>query len=257
LSFAAHNPLRYLDPDGRDWTDPFRWVGRHAASAARFVAPRLPAALKLYTAGQGVVTGVTSCLETLGAGCALALFSADQAGSAMTELITGEPAPTVLGQIGGPTAQQIEEAIVDTAALVGAVKGPLTRATRPPLPADPPGTTAANAAEGERITDPSRLLPERAGPTGNIAPSEVAGKTPAQIDARARQLGLTPRGPDPASGRGAYIDPQTGQQRILSHPNASPPHGHVNNPAGQRIDINGNLVPPESPAAHLPLGGGG
>jgi hypothetical protein len=112
------------------------------------------------------------------------------------------------------------------------------------------------AAGGGRITDPSRLLPERAGPTGHISPSEVAGRTPAQIDARARELGLTPRGADPAGGRGAYIDPQTGQQRILSHPNASPPHGHVNNPAGQRIDINGNVVPPESPAAHLPLGGG-
>jgi RHS repeat-associated protein len=115
---------------------------------------------------------------------------------------------------------------------------------------------ATVAVGGGGITDPSRLLPERAGPTGHISPSEVAGRTPAQIDARARELGLTLRGADPAGGRGAYIDPQTGQQRILSHPNASPPHGHVNNPAGQCIDINGNVVPPESPAAHLQLGGG-
>ena len=33
-----------------------------------------------------------------------------------------------------------------------------------------------------------------------------------------------------------------GHQRILSHPNASPPHGHVNNPAGQRFTPNGDVV---------------
>ena len=99
----------------------------------------------------------------------------------------------------------------------------------------------------------SAFTTSRAGPIGHIAPSEVAGRTPAQIDVRARELGLTPRGPAPARGLGAYIDPQTGQQRILSHPNVTPPHGHVNTPAGQRIDINRNVVDPESPAAHLPL----
>jgi hypothetical protein len=66
-------------------------------------------------------------------------------------------------------------------------------------------------------------------------------------------LAWKPRGPAPAQGRGAYVDPQTGQQRILSHPNASPPHGHVNDPAGQRIGPDGSVVPPESPAAHLPI----
>jgi hypothetical protein len=103
------------------------------------------------------------------------------------------------------------------------------------------------------ITNPSRLLPERAGPTAHISPNEVIGRTPAQIGARAQQLGLQPRGPDPAMGRGAYIDPQTGVQRILSHPNATPPHGHVNNPAGLRIGPDGSVVPPNSPGAHLPI----
>lgn len=112
----------------------------------------------------------------------------------------------------------------------------------------------AKMSEGEEpVTDPGRLLPERAGPTGEISPTEVSGKTPGEIDARARELGLEPRGPDPAKGRGAYIDPQTGKQRILSHPEASPPHGHVNNPAGERIGPDGTVVPPESPEAHLPI----
>lgn len=87
-----------------------------------------------------------------------------------------------------------------------------------------------------------------------INPANVAGLKPHEIDVFARLMGLNPRGPDPMNGRGAYLDPITGNQRILSHPDAEPPHAHVNDPAGQRLDINGNNVPPESPDAHLPIG---
>ena len=108
----------------------------------------------------------------------------------------------------------------------------------------------------DRIEETGKLrgiLPERGGPTGHIWPHEVIDKTPAEIDLRARQLGLTPRGPDPAMGRGAYVDPQTGIQRVLSHPDATVPHAHVNDPSGKRIDRHGDHVPSESPAAHLPI----
>jgi hypothetical protein len=86
-----------------------------------------------------------------------------------------------------------------------------------------------------------------------IDPADVAGKTPQEIDQLAKDNGLIPKGPDPANGRGAYVDPATGEQRILVHPNDPCPHCHVNDPSGGRLDINGNLVPPESPGAHLPL----
>ena len=86
-----------------------------------------------------------------------------------------------------------------------------------------------NPTEGP-ITDPARLLPQRAGPTGQISPSEVVNRTPGEIHLRAQELGLKPMGPDPAMGKGSYIDPQTGIQRMLSHPDSPPfPHGHVNN----------------------------
>jgi RHS repeat-associated protein len=93
------------------------------------------------------------------------------------------------------------------------------------------------------------------GGSPSIHPSEVAGKTPAEIDAIANEKGLIPKGPDPMNGRGSYVDPVTGEQRILSHPNADTPHAHVNDPSGTRLDINGNPVPPESPGAHIPIGG--
>src|SRR5690606_6846417 len=95
--------------------------------------------------------------------------------------------------------------------------------------------------------DASRRSPD-------IDPRDVAGRTPSEIDGVARDAGLTPKGPDPMGGRGAYVDPVTGNQRVLIHPDAScGPHCHVNNPAGERLDINGQVVPLESPEAHLPL----
>jgi hypothetical protein len=97
----------------------------------------------------------------------------------------------------------------------------------------------------------SFIATEAASPV--IDPAEVAGMSPAEVDAFARENGLIPKGPDPAAGRGAYVDPVTGQQRILCHPDGcGGVHLHVNDPTGQRLDIGGNPVAPESPAAHLP-----
>ena len=87
----------------------------------------------------------------------------------------------------------------------------------------------------------------------NINPKDIVNKTPEQIDKLAKDKGLIPKGSNPQAGKGSYLDPATGKQRVLCHPNCSNPHGHVNNPGGQRLDINGNIVPSESPAAHLPI----
>ncbi|MEA9984126.1 MULTISPECIES: RHS repeat protein [Subtercola] len=88
-----------------------------------------------------------------------------------------------------------------------------------------------------------------------IEPARIADRSPAEIDAIARESGLLARGPDPMNGKGAYIDPITGEQRVLSHPNSSDGgHAHVNDPNGQRLDIDGNPVNADSPDAHLPIG---
>lgn len=93
-----------------------------------------------------------------------------------------------------------------------------------------------------------------AGGSPHIDPKDVGGKTPEEIEKLAGDKGLQPKGPDPKGGRGAFVDPVTGEQRVLVHPGGPCPHCHVNNPQGQRLDINGNVVARESPAAHLPLG---
>jgi len=88
-----------------------------------------------------------------------------------------------------------------------------------------------------------------------IKPSDVAGKSPQEIDKVAKDSGLVPKGPNPEAGQGSYVDPVTGKQRVLIHPDADcGPHCHVNDPQGNRLDVNGHIVEPESPEAHLPLG---
>jgi hypothetical protein len=85
----------------------------------------------------------------------------------------------------------------------------------------------------------------------HLYPRDFIGKTPEEIDRAAREVGLIARGPDPMNGKGAYIDPVTGRQRLLIHPNEG--EFHINNPDGERLDIDGQVVDPSSPSAHLPL----
>ena len=70
-----------------------------------------------------------------------------------------------------------------------------------------------------------------------IDPGDIAGKSPQEIDQAARNAGLVPKGPDPMAGKGAYVDPVTGEQRVLIHPDGPNPHAHVNDPAGNRLNI--------------------
>ena len=98
------------------------------------------------------------------------------------------------------------------------------------------------------------IFKSKKGGSPSIDPKEIAGKTPFEIDKIAREKGLIPKGPDPKMGQGAYVDPVTGKQRVLSHPNGScGAHCHVNNSSGQRLNIDGDVVPSESIDAHLPL----
>lgn len=90
-------------------------------------------------------------------------------------------------------------------------------------------------------------------PSPVIDPRDIAGKTSEEIDQHAKEKGLLPKGPDPMAGRGGYIDPQIGEQRLLCHVNCASPHAHVNDAEGRRLDINGNHTERDSPEAHLPI----
>jgi len=65
------------------------------------------------------------------------------------------------------------------------------------------------------------------------------GKTPQQIDEMFRAKGFEPRGPDPAAGKGGYVNPKTGRSYHIDPggmykrgPEA--PHVDINRPRGYR-----------------------
>jgi len=65
------------------------------------------------------------------------------------------------------------------------------------------------------------------------------GKTPAEIDKAMREKGYIPRGPDPANGKGGYVNPNTGRSLHIDPANnyGEPPHVDVNRPR----DYSGSL----------------
>jgi hypothetical protein len=244
-AYAGNNPVRRIDLtgfEGENFSDRLKrvtefWKGL-AQGGAEATVPggMIAAAASPNPRGENAAAFAQGRAAGQIIGGVVSIFSGGQTivGSAGLEVGSGGTATAVVVATGALATAQVANG---TAAIASGIKG---------------SQTSAATGEPPAGSSPPKLLPQSAGPTGEITTGEVAGKTPAEIAARANQLGLQGKGPDPASGRGAYVDPQTGQQRILSHPNASSPHGHVNNPAGARIGHGGEVVAPESPAAHIP-----
>ena len=113
-----------------------------------------------------------------------------------------------------------------------------------------------------RITDRRLTVATEVGDIELATPRDLAGSfEPRLVSKGARRVGgldapkgLVPKGPDPASGKGSYVDPVTGQATGVVSSIVVPSTPHANNPAVERQDINGNIVAPESPEAHLPFG---
>jgi RHS repeat-associated protein len=234
--YTIGNPMRYNDPSGHNWEDVIvtvvdfaQGVGAQVGYNNTVVA--LPSEINSFAPQAGestsmqvgrfvgnVVTAVQGVAEISG--------GAGLGGAGVAACATGVGCVATAPAVVGASAVIAHGATVAT---IGAVNA---------------GTQLGNAVMA--MTGSNSDSPQ-------IDPKDVAGKTPAEIDEFAKQKGLLSKGPDPQNGKGSYIDPVTGNQRILSHPLACPPHCHVNNAAGQRLDVNGNIVAPESPAAHLPL----
>ncbi len=217
-AYARNSPHSYTDPDGQvaqvvagaglgalvgggvylakaAFTGGFTWKGLGGAILGGAVSGGIAG----LTMGASLVVQVG---VGAGAGVAGGLASRGVETGSLTQMLDPKAiaVDAALGGVAGPIASKVVGAIASKAAPV--VKDLFAKAK---------AVVGKGAAKGGQ-----KLLPANAGPTAHISPSEVVGKTTAQIDARARELGLQPRGQDPASGRGAYVDPQTGQQRILS-----------------------------------------
>jgi hypothetical protein len=70
---------------------------------------------------------------------------------------------------------------------------------------------------------------------GGLAANPFRGKTPQEIDRMLKEKGFEPRGPDPVSGKGGYVDPKTGRSYHIDpggqyKKGAEEPHVDVNRP---------------------------
>ncbi len=273
-AYVEQNPWTQFDPEGLQISDapgslPPAGPGYHwEAQGNRDGVPLNPRRVKdsvqpLSPRTSGVIGAVGSGLEMIGGaataesgvGIAGIVHGGDNFWADLRQIATGQPTKSVTEKtITAVTGSPGEGAIVNNLVGVG-----LTGAS------GIVGATSNTDAIVDQVSQMNRdaqvttaeLKPSApATNSPSIHPSEVVGKTPAEIDALAKQKGLISKGPDPAQGKGSYIDPVTGKQRILSHPGEDPPTAHVNDPQGNRLNPQGNQVPKDSPDAHLPMSTG-
>ncbi|HWO26385.1 MAG TPA: hypothetical protein VNO30_46975, partial [Kofleriaceae bacterium] len=118
---------------------PWSWIKGKARAAGRFardeIAPRAMGAVKVWAGTAAFVAGAALCETGLGcvAGGPLMAMSADVGASGFGQVLDGSPHVTVAGQLGGSTAQAIEEGIVGAAGIVSAVRAlrPVSGNARP------------------------------------------------------------------------------------------------------------------------------
>ncbi len=270
--YVGDNPLNVVDPTGKEgvWSN----VGQTVLGVGEGLKSIGAGLLQIVQHPIGTAIDIGHSMAQVykqeGGGLGGILMAANQLNPVYQTMVAGFEMKEAIGRgdystVGKQGLNTVVGAVSSLTLAIGAVGG-VSRALGSRATTVTSGASRLNPLEGvgsfsqpsrSPIIDPSRLLMEQGGPAGYISPREVVGRTPSEIHARALELGLQPKGYNPAMGKGSYLDPQTKVQRILSHPEGSPgypePHGHVNNPIGQRIDVNGTVVPSESPQAHLPI----
>ena len=83
----------------------------------------------------------------------------------------------------------------------------------------------------------------------SLGANPFKGKTAKEIAELLEQKGYTPRGPDPAAGRGTYVNPNTGRGYHIdaSHPPPKGPHVGVHRPRDKRDTLPPRDYPLEGP----------
>jgi hypothetical protein len=71
------------------------------------------------------------------------------------------------------------------------------------------------------------------------------GKTSEQIDEMFKKKGFKPRGPDPVSGKGGYVNPKTDRSYHIDEANSfgEPPHVDVNRPRDYKGPLEKKKLP--------------
>lgn len=137
--YVDQNPVLFWDPDGRNkqlailHTDN---VPNAQVGGSRPRGDSTTAVLGIFKIGAGAAgfgAGAMLCGTVAGCvlGAPLMVASADVAGSGVSELLTNQRQPTLVGQIGGPDAQRVQEDLVGAAGMVAPL-AMTARSTSPP-----------------------------------------------------------------------------------------------------------------------------
>ncbi|MCP4526167.1 MAG: hypothetical protein GY833_09685 [Aestuariibacter sp.] len=268
----AGNPLKYIDPSGHGWfTDQLIALGQRSEVAKGMLVSVAEIAQSISDpvrspSMEGIRQTVGKGVEAVGMASAVKNYTIRAASEGRWD----DAARGISGgaQMGGAVIAKSPEMAKQFA--VGVVVGPFVNAWEF-------GESLREYAAGERsgwdvayhgfgvaatLLGTGRTLGQvraarlAAAKQASLDPANIAGKSPSEIDGIAQRAGLIAKGPNPQMGQGSYIDPVTGNQRVLIHPydTVCGPHCHVNNIFGQRLDINGNIVSsPNLPDAHLPI----
>ncbi|MEK7283311.1 MAG: RHS repeat-associated core domain-containing protein, partial [Acidobacteriota bacterium] len=121
-AYAAHSPMAFVDPDGRDVADFF------IKAEQKYRISRRSEAVAQVATGFGIA--VAGCAGTVGFGCWAALGAgAEYAGEGVHELVTGRDQPGAVEAIAGPRAAQAFDAAVAVAG-IGALARSMPSITR-------------------------------------------------------------------------------------------------------------------------------
>jgi RHS repeat-associated protein len=204
-SYCINDPLRYTDPTGLDyWGD----VG------GMF--------LGYYDAGAGLVTGTAHMIAhpiKTAEGIGTAVAHPVNTGKAIASGVAADWNSGAEGQgkvVGGALLA------IGTALAPGAEVGNLSKV----------GDVANTGEKVDQAAAAGGAADQTGGAAGQGLGNPFKGKSPQQLDQMFRDKGFDPRGPDPASGKGGYVNPDNGRSYHIDPNNRAgePPHVDVNRP---------------------------
>ncbi|WP_030322687.1 SpvB/TcaC N-terminal domain-containing protein [Streptomyces sp. NRRL B-3229] len=244
------DPVNRTDTRGTDWEftwDPREWAPLEFTKEE--IAPRAAGAVKVVAGAGAFVAGAALCETGVGciAGGPLMVMGADVAGSGAVQTVQGAPAPTALGALAGPSAQQFEENVVAAAGFAHlAAQGYAMWQTGRPLgpPSVPPRPSTATRSAGTGGGKPGPGGSPPAGPPAEPAFLRSTAPEPAAPAPRA------PRAEPPQSPRFHIGE---GVRRAVAHrelgiPSVEAVHATTRQPLG-RIPLDQLLSPKAAVAA--------
>jgi RHS repeat-associated protein len=209
--YAASNPVMKSDPSGnvpighpvlnpkKEETKPSEWSYNplnafsddYEVPALQFgakqVVPRVVGGAKAAGGFLGMVAGAALTDTGVGAIIGVPLFaaSADVGGSGLSQIVFGDPQPTLIGTLAGPKAENVEEKVVNAAGMVyPAAQGYAMWKTGAPLPSGLgrfSGQSSSTKSSIPVVKPPKTATEIPADPVGNTSTAPPKPPTPVDL----------------------------------------------------------------------------